>query len=102
MRAADPAGGAPSSGLVSGIAVAPALAARVLDRVNRARQGRWLLAALAPTAVDWVLGTLGVWANTPASRVSTGVLFGLAAGVILGSNLLRTRPSHPHPLAHAV
>ncbi len=90
------------AGLVLGIAAAPLLSARVLGLVNRSRQGRWLLAALAPTAADWALGALGLWSNTPVSRVATGLIFGMAAGVILAANLLRTQPNQTHPLAHAV
>ena len=89
------------AGLVLGIGVAPLLSARLHSLVHRSRQGRWLVAALVPTALDWALGAFGVWANTPVSRVSTGVIFGLAAGVVLGANLLRPQPT-PHPLAHAV
>ena len=86
------------AGLVLGVGLAPLLGGRLLTRVHRSAQGRWLLAALAPTAVDWALGATGVWANVPASRVSTGLVFGLAAGVVLGANLLHARaPSHPQP-----
>ena len=85
------------AGLVLGIAAAPALAAGLRQRIARAAQGGWLVAAALPTALDWLLGAAGVWANTPASRVLTGALFGLVAGVVLGANLLAARPRLPTP-----
>ena len=91
------------AGLVLGVGASPLLSAHLLGLVNRSRQGRWLLAALAPTALDWASAALGLWPNTPVSRVATGMIFGAAAGVILGANLLRTRsPQTQPPLAHAV
>lgn len=39
--------------------------------------------ALVPTSLDWFLGVLGVWANTPLSRLGTGALLGLVAGYYL-------------------
>ena len=89
------------AGLVLGIAVVPALSAHALALVNRGRQGRWLLAALVPTALDWALGASGVWANVPASRVATGLVFGLAAGLILGANLRTVRTPSLTPSALA-
>lgn len=78
-------------GLLVGIALMPLASTTALALVNRSRQGRWLLASVVPTAVDWALGAAGVWANVPASRVVTGMVFGLTAGVILGANLLAVR-----------
>ena len=45
--------------------------------------GLVLLAALIPTTVDWLLGILGLWHNTPISRLTTGGFLGLAAGYYL-------------------
>ena len=85
-------------GLVLGIAPMPAASASVRAAIARGGQGRWLLAAVVPTAMDWALGASGLWANLPVSRVLTGMVFGLAAGVILGANLLTVRnASLPHP-----
>lgn len=49
------------------------------------RQGAPLLliAAATPAGVDWALDVVGVLANTPASRIATGVIFGLGAGWFL-------------------
>lgn len=48
------------------------------------RRAPWLLAlAAVPAGVDWLLGVLQVWENTPLSRVTTGLVFGLVAGVYL-------------------
>lgn len=85
------------SGLVLGIALMPLASVAARRAVSRSLQGRWLLASIVPTAIDWALGASGVWANVPASRVLTGLAFGLAAGVILGANLLAVRE---RPLTH--
>ncbi len=37
---------------------------------------RWLLAALVPLALDWILSVTGLWTNTPTSRTLTGALAG--------------------------
>lgn len=88
-------------GLAGGLLAAPALAARWRNALARSGQGRLLLAAAVPAAIDWLLGATGLWANTPASRVATGALFGLVAGVILAANLLapprRSLSSVPSP-----
>ena len=74
------------AGFAGGVAVAP-LVLR-LQALGRARAGRWLALALVPGAVDWLLGATGVWANTPVSRLATGALFGLVAGLFLAEALL--------------
>ncbi len=72
------------AGLVAGLALAP----RVPGLPLGARaQARGLVAAGLPTAVDWTLAALGIWANTPLSRSTTGALFGLVAGLLVGVNL---------------
>ncbi|MEM1117202.1 MAG: DUF2085 domain-containing protein [Bacteroidota bacterium] len=75
-------------GLVAGLAGALALSPRRLRRITRSAQGRWLVLAGIPTTVDWALGALGIWANTPLSRMLTGALFGVVVGVVLAANLL--------------
>lgn len=56
---------------------------------------RILLAAALPMAVDWILGTSGLWANVPLSRGLTGGLFGLTIGyyVTQGVVPLETAPT---------
>ncbi len=49
--------------------------------------GLILLAALAPTTLDWLLGILGLWPNTPISRLATGGLLGLVVGYYLARAL---------------
>ncbi|QXD16370.1 DUF2085 domain-containing protein [Rhodocaloribacter litoris] len=39
-----------------------------------------LAVALVPAGMDWLAGVLGVWQNTPVSRLATGLLFGIVAG----------------------
>lgn len=81
------------AGLLLGLVLGPLLGAVRLAETRHRPQGRWLVAALVPTALDWGVGALGLWSNTPFSRTLTGAVFGLAAGVILAANLLAVRRS---------
>lgn len=46
--------------------------------------GHYLLPlSLLPLGADWLLGAVGIWTNTPFSRMFTGALFGLVAGYYL-------------------
>ena len=54
--------------------------------------------ALVPTSLDWLLGVLGVWPNTPLSRLATGGLLGLVAGYYLARAMGQVFVSNP-PLA---
>ena len=84
-------------GVLAGLAVGT-LAAPLVPRLRAlegVRAGRWLAAAAVPMAVDWLIGAAGVWANTPASRLATGALFGVAAGLFLAEALLRRAPPRP-------
>lgn len=42
-----------------------------------------IVAALIPVGSDWAFDIVGVWANTPATRSSTGSAFGLIMGALL-------------------
>ena len=53
--------------------------APILDRGARLV----VLASLSPLAIDWLLGIAGLWHNTPVTRMTTGALFGLVAGLLL-------------------
>jgi len=46
------------------------------------------IALAMPVAFDWGLGVLGLWANTPLTRVSTGAAFGVALGLALTLGLV--------------
>ena len=82
------------AGLLVGVAAAPSLGGTMVEGIVRSRQGLALVLSGLPTAIDWALGATGVWANTPLSRMLTGALFGIVAGLILGANLLTVpRPS---------
>ena len=85
------------AGVGLGLAMAPALPARAVAAVDRLRPGCLIVVALVPLAVDWSLMALGLWTNTPASRVATGVVFGLAAGVVLALALRQPARAHPSP-----
>ena len=80
-----------AAGLALGLLAVPALTPALRTRVAGLRAGRLIALSLLPIALDWSLGALGVWANTPLSRVATGAVFGVAAGVVLGVALLRPR-----------
>lgn len=56
-------------------------------RISRA--GRFLIpASLVPPGADWLGDVLGLWVNTPLSRVVTGGVFGLVAGYFLARALV--------------
>ena len=44
-----------------------------------------LVLATVPGFVDWAGEVVGIWTNTPLSRVMTGGWFGVWAGMLLGS-----------------
>ena len=52
-----------------------------------------LIGALTPLAFDWLVDAVGLWTNTPVSRMLTGSLVGLVAGVLIASSLVRTQRS---------
>lgn len=80
-----------AGGVALGLLAAPLVAGHVRWWIVQSAQGRWLLIAVIPTALDWLLGVAGVWTNTPISRMGTGALFGAVAGVILACNLLASQ-----------
>jgi uncharacterized membrane protein len=84
-------------GLALGLAAAPVLGPGRLAAVARGAQARWLVAAAVPTALDWLVGAVGLWTNTPLSRGLTGAIFGLVAGVVLAANLLAVPRRRPSP-----
>lgn len=54
------------------------------------RNARWVLVGAAlPLAIDWSGLHLGLWVNTAASQVLTGVVFGGAVGLYLTRALVR-------------
>lgn len=60
-----------------------------------------LVASLVPAGIDWGLGLVGVWDNTPASRLATGILFGLVAGYYLARALTEAVGRKPSDVAPA-
>lgn len=62
--------------------------------------GRWsiplrpltlLVLGALPGVVDWSGDIVGVWVNSPTSRIATGAFFGVLAGLILGSAVMGER-----------
>ncbi len=89
-------------GIVGGLAAGVALGPLVPDVLRRLAGLNPLLVlglAVVPTSVDWLLGVAGIWANTGASRLATGALFGLAAGLMLAGSVLA---SSTQPAVHDV
>ena len=85
------------AGLAAGVASGP-LAPGLLRRLASVHPLAVLSAAVVPTSADWLLGVTGMWANTGASRLATGALFGVAAGLVLVVSVLAvplTRPTAP-------
>ena len=81
------------AGFVAGAALVPLLGpwrARV-ERAERAA----LALALALAAADWLLGVAGLWANTPATRVGTGLLVGAAVGYLIARTASAPRAVEP-------
>ncbi|HEX8282504.1 MAG TPA: DUF2085 domain-containing protein [Pyrinomonadaceae bacterium] len=72
-------------GALAGVAAYP-LARRLTRRDLPARA--WLLAAAAPTAVDFALGFFGVWENTHASRFLTASLLGVVTAFYIVPGLV--------------
>lgn len=69
------------AGIASGVLVGLFLAGT--RRFVHRNAGFAIVAALIPVGSDWMFDIVGVWANTPATRVSTGGAFGLTMGVLL-------------------
>lgn len=63
------------------------------DDLFHRRAPRILAATALPMALDWTLGWLGLWANTPLSRMATGGLFGMVAGYILTRAIVQAEAS---------
>ena len=79
------------AGLALGVLCGP-LVPRLMERLGSTHPLAVLAAAGLPTGADWLLGTTGVWANTGASRMATGALFGAAAGLMLAAAFCRPPP----------
>ena len=45
--------------------------------------------SLLPLGLDWSADAVGLWTNTPASRLLTGGVFGVVAGALLARALMR-------------
>lgn len=81
-------------GIYAGLAIAPLLYLGIAAR--SALLSRYaviiLFCALMPAAIDWLLGVTGLWRNSPASRLLTGTLFGIVAGMYVVRALTQTIP----------
>jgi uncharacterized membrane protein len=72
-------------GCVAGLLAYPFCRQRLEARPPRRR---WLFLALAPAAIDFAGGYLGLFENTLASRVSTGFVAGVAAALYTSAGLI--------------
>ncbi len=80
-------------GILIGLVTGPVAA--LICRSWRGRNARaFMIASLIPLALDWGLGVLHVWHNTPGSRFLTGALFGIMAGILVARALAWREISH--------
>ncbi|HEX9952340.1 MAG TPA: DUF2085 domain-containing protein [Rubricoccaceae bacterium] len=84
------------AGLAAGVAAGPLLPGVLRTLAPRHPLTVLTLAAL-PTATDWLLGVSGVLANTAASRLATGAIFGVTAGLLLAVAFCAPRRAIPSP-----
>ncbi len=67
-------------GLFFGIAVYPLLRSMgEIDPLPRI----WLILAIIPMGIDWLLGVFDIWANTFFTRFTTGFILGFACAVFI-------------------
>lgn len=81
-------------GILVGLAIGPIAALIIRGRVNR-HASLLIVASLVPLALDWGLGIVGIWANTAESRLITGAIFGVAAGILVTRATAWYRPAAP-------
>ena len=81
-------------GILVGLAIGPVAALIIRGRVNR-YASLLIVASLIPLALDWGLGIVGIWENTAASRLITGAIFGVVAGILVTKAMAWYRPSTP-------
>lgn len=67
-------------GLVLGFLVYPLW--RPIDEIEPIPRF-WLFLSLVPIGVDWSLGVFGIWENTFATRLITGLILGLACATFM-------------------
>ena len=75
-------------GLAAGLATYPLW--RSLQRLDTPARG-WLILALLPVGVDFLLGFTGIWENTHWSRAFTGAILGVAIAFYLVPGLVDLR-----------
>ena len=73
-------------GVYLGLAAGPVLML-FLRSWNGVGTRKLIALSLLPLFVDWGLGIVGLWANTPVSRMVTGAMFGLLAGVLVARGM---------------
>ncbi|MDE2826858.1 MAG: DUF2085 domain-containing protein [Bacteroidota bacterium] len=81
-------------GILIGLAIGP-IAALIIQGRGKRYASLLIIASLVPLALDWGLGIVGIWANTAASRLITGAIFGVAAGILVANAMAWYRPSTP-------
>lgn len=67
-------------GLVIGVAVYPLW--RGVDTIEPIARF-WLFLSLIPVGIDWSLTAFGIWENTQASRLITGLILGFACATFI-------------------
>ncbi len=67
-------------GLLLGIAIYPIW--RGVDTIEPIPRF-WLFLSLIPVSIDWSLTAFGIWENTQASRLITGLILGIACATFI-------------------
>lgn len=81
-------------GIYWGLPIAAVAYLAVKRQVRFGKRGPWILGfALIPMLIDWGGDVLGVFSNTPGTRMATGLVFGLVAGLFLVLAFVDVRPS---------
>jgi uncharacterized membrane protein len=55
---------------------------RPIDTIEPLRRF-WLFLSLIPMGIDWSLGEFGIWENTFATRLVTGLILGVACATFM-------------------
>ncbi|NNE98624.1 MAG: DUF2085 domain-containing protein [Pyrinomonadaceae bacterium] len=67
-------------GLLLGMLIYPLI--RSMDEIEPFPRF-WLILALVPMVIDWSLTFFGIWENTHFTRVSTGLILGIACAIFI-------------------
>lgn len=76
------------SGLLAGLLIYPLW--RRIDNIEPLPR-IWLFLSLVPIGIDWSLTVFGIWENTHASRLLTGLILGIACATYIVPAIVEIR-----------